>query len=113
MLFASFRSVLHGVTSKFRIKKPEKFIGLDSYSLNSIQLFHTFLSNSQNYHPRGAVDDPMHCCPRPKAEGNSASGHPQHRGGDSFDCCTERYEIVVLLPNSEDTCYWKSFLKFE
>ena len=39
----------------------------------------------------------------PKAEGNSASGHPQHRGGDSFDCCTERYEIVVLLPNSEDT----------
>ena len=45
-----------------------------------IQLFHTFLCNSQNYHPRGAVDDPMHCCPRPKAEGNSASGHPQHRG---------------------------------
>ena len=80
---------------------------------NSIQLFHTFLCNSQNYHPRGAVDDPMQCCPRPKAEGNSASGHPQHRGGDSFDCCTERYEIVVLLPNSEDTCYWKCFLKFE
>ena len=47
----------------------------------------------------------MHCCPRPKAEGNSASGHPQHLGGDSFDCCTERYEIIVLLPNSEDTCY--------
>ena len=80
---------------------------------NNIQLFHTFLCNSQNYHPRGAVDDPMHCCPRPKAEGNSASGHPQHRGGDSFDCCTERYEIVVLLPNSEGTCYWKYFLKFE
>ena len=80
---------------------------------NNIQLFHTFLCNSQNYHPRGAVDDPMHCCPRPKAEGNSASGHSQHRGGDSFDCCTERYEIVVLLPNSEDTCYWKYFLKFE
>ena len=48
---------------------------------------------------------------RPRA--NSASGHPQHRGGDSFDCCTERYEIVVLLPNSEDTWYWKYFLKFE
>ena len=31
------------------------------------------------------------------------SGHPQHRGCDSFDCCTERYEIVVLLPNSELT----------
>ena len=81
--------------------------------LYSIQLFHTFLCNSQNYQPRGAVADPMHCCPRPKVEGNSASGHPQHRGGDSFDCCTERYEIVVLLPNSEDTCYWKYFLKFE
>ena len=37
----------------------------------------------------------MHCCPRPKAEGNSASGHPQHLVGDKFDCCTERYEIVV------------------
>ena len=99
---------------------------------NSIQLFHTFLCNSQNYHPRGAVDDPMHCCLRPSASGNSASGHPQHLVGDStsasgnsasghpqhlvgdsFDCCTERYEIVVLLPNSEDTCYWKYFLKFE
>ena len=42
-----------------------------------------------------------HYCTRPKAEGNSASGHPQHRGCESFDCCTERYEIVVLLPNSE------------
>ena len=38
-----------------------------------------------------------------EAEGNSASGHPQHRGCDSFDCCTKRYEIVVLLPNSELT----------
>ena len=44
-----------------------------------------------------------HCCTRLKAEGNSASGHPQHLGCDSFDCCTERYEIVVLLPNSELT----------
>ena len=26
---------------------------------------------------------------------NSASGHPQHRRGDSFECCTERYEIIV------------------
>ena len=25
----------------------------------TIQLFHTFLCNSQNYHTRGAVDDPM------------------------------------------------------
>ena len=36
-----------------------------------------------------------------EAEGNSASGQPQHRGCDSFDCFTERYEIVLLLPNSE------------
>ena len=49
-----------------------------------------------NYHPLGAVDDPMNCCPLPSASGNSSSGHPQHLGGDSFDCCTERYEIVVL-----------------
>ena len=34
------------------------------------------------YHSRGAVDDPMNCCP--KAEGNSSSGHPQHRGGDNL-----------------------------
>ena len=25
------------------------------------------LCNSKNYHPRGAVDDPMHCCPMPSA----------------------------------------------
>ena len=50
----------------------------------SIQLFHTFLCNSQNYHPLGAVDDPMNCCPRPKASGNSSSGHSQHRGGDNL-----------------------------
>ena len=48
------------------------------------------------------MDDPMHCCQRPEAEGNSASGHSQHRRV-SFDCCTERYEIVVLLPNSKLT----------
>ena len=52
-------------------------------------------------------------CTVASASGNSASGDPQHLVGDSFDCCTERYEIVVLLPNSEDTCYWKYFLKFE
>ena len=26
------------------------------------------------------------------------SGHPQHLGIDSFDCCIERYEIVVYCP---------------
>ena len=49
------------------------------------QLFHSFLCNSQNYHPLGAVNDPMHC----------SSGHPQHLKGESFDCCTERNEMVV------------------
>ena len=39
-----------------------------------------------------------HCCTRPKAEGNSASGYPQHLGCHSFDCCTERYEIFVYYP---------------
>ena len=27
---------------------------------------------------------PMNCCPRPKVESNSSSGHPQHRGGDNL-----------------------------
>ena len=44
-----------------------------------------------------------HYCMRPKTKGNSVTGHPQHRGCDSFDCCIERYEIIVLLPNSELT----------
>ena len=44
-----------------------------------------------------------HCCTMLMAVGNSASDHPQHRGCDSFDSCTEWYEIVVLLPNSELT----------
>ena len=49
--------------------------------------------------PRGAVNDPKHCYPRLNAEGNSALGYLQHRGDGSFDCCTERYEICVLLLN--------------
>ena len=48
-----------------------------------------------NYHPLGTVDDPMNCRPRPSASGNISSGHPQYLRGDNFDCCTERYEIVV------------------
>ena len=48
-----------------------------------------------NYHPLGVVDDLMNCCPRPSASGNSSSGHPQYLGVDNYDCCTERYEIVV------------------
>ena len=51
----------------------------------------------------------MHCCPRPSASGNSASGHPQHLVGDSFDCCTERYEKVVKCSG----CGGDSFYIFE
>ena len=69
---------------------------------NSIQLFHTFLCNSKNYHPKVMWMTQWHCCTRPKADGNSASD-PQHRRCDSVDGCTEKYEIVVLLPNSELT----------
>ena len=68
---------------------------------NSIQLFHIFLCNSQNYHPRGAVDDPMALLH--EASCNSAIGSSTAPRGDSFNCCTERYEIVVLLPSSELT----------
>ena len=35
------------------------------------------------YHPLGAVDDLI------------GRSRPQHLGGDSFDCCSERYEMVV------------------
>ena len=30
-----------------------------------------------------------------RGRSNNSSSHPQHLGGYSFDCCTERYEIVV------------------
>ena len=52
-----------------------------------------------NYHPLVAVDDPLNYCPRPSVLDNSSSGQPQHPRGDSFDCCTERYEIVVYCTN--------------
>ena len=39
--------------------------------------------------------------------GNSASGRPQHLRSDGFDCCPQRHEIVVFLPNS----YFYYFLK--
>ena len=67
-------------------------------ALLSIQLFHTILDTSQKYQPQGAVDQLMNYHPRP--EGDSSSGGPQHQGADSFDCCPERYNIDVLLPNS-------------
>ena len=64
---------------------------------NNLQLFHTFLCNSQNYHLRGATDDLMQCCLKPK----KATVH----WGNSFDCCTERYEKVVLFTNSVQLKY--------
>ena len=36
------------------------------------------------------------------ASGNSASCHPQYLSGDSLDCCTEWYEIVVYYNNAMD-----------
>ena len=65
---------------------------------SSIQLFHTFLCNSQNYHSRCAVDDPINCCPRPKAEGNSSSGHPQHRGGDNLTVAQKGMKYLFYYP---------------
>ena len=44
----------------------------------SLKCFHTFLCNSQNYHPKVLWMIRWHCCTRPKAEGNSASGNSQH-----------------------------------
>ena len=55
-------------------------------TVRSIQLFHAFVGDSQNYRSRGAVDDLMHCCPRPSGT---------------------QHEIIVLLPNT----YFYSFLK--
>ena len=67
--------------------------------MNRVIMRLTCISNlsvqQSNNHPLGAVDDPMNCCPRPSALGNSSSGHPQHLVCDNFDCCPERYEIVV------------------
>ena len=48
-----------------------------------MQLFHSFLGDSQNYQPRGAVDHLINYRPRPKAEGNISSGGPQNRSAQS------------------------------
>ena len=71
--------------------------------MTSIQQFNTFLCNSHNYYPRGAVDDPMYCCPRPKAKGNSVFGHPQHRGGDLVYTIAQKvmkYSFYYPIQNS-------------
>ena len=46
------------------------------------------------------MDHLMNYRPRPKAEDDSSSDDPQHRGADSFDCRPERYDIDILLLNS-------------
>ena len=68
------------------------------FELGNKTTFSNHSVQQSNYHFLGAVDDPMNCWPRPSASGNSSSGHPQHLGGDSFDYCTERYEIVYCFP---------------
>ena len=64
------------------------------------QLFHTLLCNSKTYYPRGAMDDPLHYCPL--ALGNSASGHQQPLGANSFYCCTKSYEIAVYCFDTKE-----------
>ena len=58
--------------------------------VDSIQLFHASMGNSQNYHSWGAVDDLMHCC-------------PQHRESDDFDHCPQRHEIQAT-PAMSTSC---------
>ena len=41
---------------------------------NSIQIFHTFLCNSQNYHTQGAVDDPKALLHEAKGRGQQCIG---------------------------------------
>ena len=45
--------------------------------------------------------DPMSLLHEAEGRGQQCIGSATAPRGDSFDCCTERYEIVVLLPNSE------------
>ena len=51
----------------------------------------------------------MNYRPRLKAEGDSSSSGPQHRGSDRFACRPARYDIDVLLPNS----YFKGTVFFD
>ena len=60
------------VTSECFVGKVEQYTTFSYLSVQQLKLS-----------PRGAVDD-TNCCPRPKVEGNSSSGHPQHRGGDNM-----------------------------
>ena len=66
------------------------------WGCDSIQLFYTFLCNSQNYHPLGAVDDPMALLH--EAGGNSASDHPQHRWCDSLTVAQKGMKKLFYYP---------------
>ena len=80
---------------KCHIQKPKKRILCIHGTVYNY--FILFCATVKTITPLGAVDDPMHCCPRPKAKGNSVSGHPQHQGDNNFVSCTERYERIVVL----------------
>ena len=49
------------------------------------------------------MDDPIALLHGAKGRGQQCIGSSKHRVCDRSDCCTERYEIVVKLPNSELT----------
>ena len=69
-----------------------------------VQLFHTFLGDSHNYQPRGAVDYLMN-----SASGDSSSGGLQHLEADRLLVRSERYDLVVLLPpthNFQETVFF-------
>ena len=48
---------------------------------------------------RGAEDYPMHFAQDRQADGDSASGRPQHRGTRDWTSVCKRHQLVVLLPN--------------
>ena len=73
--------------------KRKQFLSNMSWVIK--QLYNTFLCDSQNYQPQGAVEHLMNYRPRPSASGDSSLSGPQHFGIDNFDCRPERYEILV------------------
>ena len=64
---------------------------------HNIQLFHTFLNDSQNYQPREWCGPPDELLLKAEASDHSSSGSQQYLRADNFDCRPERYDIDVLL----------------
>ena len=52
-------------------------------------------------------------CPRPKAEGNSPSGHPRHQGAIVLTIHQNTHEITVLLPNNDMSMYTLDTMKIK